>query len=225
MGIAEAAYFHLRLCGGRSAPAPLSRSPTADRSCWNGHTNVSEIGRSDAAGTNACFGRRCSPFTRARPGRANRASARGFRCEEGSFASLPRPPRNSSHLGLHHPSAACAGSGTTKTCFIPRRHPLCNASHRVSLRQHPNRSDCSFTNVSVLRWKMLLLPHAAGPRRVLSAGNGQAIIWRIREGQGCYGSARYTLAPSVPRLTFPPPPRGLLLRFHAHHPFAARIEN
>src|SRR6266403_2210254 len=30
------------------------------------------------------------------------------------------------------------------------------------------------------------------------------------------------LAAAVPRLTFPPPPRGLLLGFHAHQLFAAR---
>ena len=40
-----------------------------------------------------------------------------------------------------------------------------------------------------------------------------------------YRSARHTLAASVPALSFPPSPRGLLLCFHAHHCFAARVKS
>ena len=68
-----------------------------------------------------------------------------------------------------------------------------------------------------------------GPRRVSEAREvRQAIVWRSRKVQGFYGSAQTNDSPaSVPRLTFPPSPKGLLLGFHAHQPLrcATKMNN
>ena len=165
---------------------------------------------------------------RARSGWRARQLPGAFRWELGLVAPLlPAAPfvprlRNRSVSRRQHPNRS---AWKRKTSFPFRNTWSINEIAKTSSAYTPIEMQSSRPHVDLFRAQSADLPWPIRRGRVASSAREvrQAIVWLRRKSQGCYGSAQTIDSPfSVPRLTFPPSPRGLLLRFHAHHLFAAR---